>query len=36
MIEYMDSLMWLMLWPVVVYSSYRLILRNIKKYEEEK
>lgn len=36
MIEYMDSLMWLVLWPVVVYISYRLILKNIKKYEEEK
>jgi len=31
--EYLDSIFWLCSWPLVIYISYRLILRNIKKVQ---
>jgi len=32
--EYVESLIWFSLWPIVIYASYRLVLRNIKKFDE--
>lgn len=32
--EYIESLVWFSLWPIVIYTSYRVVLRNLKKFEE--
>lgn len=29
--EYLSSIIWLCTWPLVIYISYKLALRNIKK-----
>lgn len=36
--EYLSELIWFSLWPLVIYTSYKLSIRNIKKFEfkEEK
>ena len=33
--EYLSSILWLCSWPVVIYISYKLIFRNIKKFKNE-
>lgn len=30
--EYFSELAWLSSWPIVIYISYRLVLRNISKF----
>ncbi len=32
--EYLTPILWLLSWPLVLYISYKLILRNLKKYDE--
>jgi len=34
--EYLSSIIWLCLWPVVIYFSYRMVLRNLKKFNTNK
>lgn len=34
--EYLESLAWFSLWPIVIYSSYKIVLKNITKFEELK
>ncbi len=34
MVDYTTSLIWLTLWPIVIYGSYRLVLKNISNYEK--
>jgi len=29
--EYLEEILWLTSWPLVIYISYKMILRNIKK-----
>lgn len=33
--DYTDSLIWLMVWPIVIYISYRYCLKNVEKFDEE-
>lgn len=33
--EYTYELIWLSLWPLTIYLSYKLIQRNVKKFEFE-
>jgi len=34
--EYLSSIIWLCLWPIVIYSSYRIVLINLKKFNTKK
>lgn len=36
--EYLSELIWFSLWPIVIYISYKVALRNVNKFEfkEEK
>ncbi len=34
--EYLESILWFLTWPLVIYTSYRLVLRNIKIHDKEK
>lgn len=31
--EYTYELIWFSLWPIVIYTAYRFILKNVKKFE---
>ena len=31
--EYTYELIWFSLWPITIYIAYKLILRNVKKFE---
>lgn len=32
--EYVESLIWFSLWPIVIYASYKFVFRNIKRFEQ--
>jgi hypothetical protein len=34
--EYVESLIWFSLWPIVIYAAYKIVYRNVKKFEETK
>jgi hypothetical protein len=34
--EYLSELIWLSLWPIVIYTSYKVTIKNVLKYEEKK
>ena len=33
--EYISELLWLSLWPTVIYISYKLAVRNVLKFEKK-
>lgn len=33
--EYIEHLAWLSLWPITLYLGYKVVMRNILKYESE-
>ena len=33
--EYIDAISWLLLWPIVIYLSYKFSMRNILNLEEK-
>jgi len=33
--EYINEIAWLCLWPIVIYVSYKFVIRNITKFEEK-
>ena len=33
--EYINEIAWLSLWPIVIYVSYKLVIRNIINFEQK-
>jgi len=33
--EYISELMWLSLWPIVIYLSYKIAIQNVLKFESK-
>lgn len=33
--EYISEIIWLTLWPIVIYASYKISIKNIVKFEKK-